>query len=96
MIVELTPEEAAELEAEEAALAEEEGEGEDAGLREFFQELERIDRQLIAVEADKKDTARDFADRLKALRKQRKTILDDIDDYRLGNRGLFSDEQADK
>ena len=81
-------EEEAEQQFSEGAARSEDAADEETGEMEFLQELERIDRNLQAVELDKKETNKDFNDRIKALKKKRATILDELQNYRLGERGL--------
>ena len=82
MDMELDDEAQVGIDEEEAAAAEDDGE------MEFLQELERIDRQLQAVEQDKAETMKDFNDQIKTLKNRRADTLDSLENYRLGERGL--------
>ena len=61
---------------------------EEDGQMEFLQELERIDRQLQAVEQDKAETMKDFNEQIKTLKNRRADTLDSLENYRLGERSL--------
>ena len=83
----LTDEEA-EHEFHEATVRNEDAASEEEGKMEFLQELERIDRQLQAVEQDKSETMKEFNDQIKALKNRRADTLDSLENYRLGERSL--------
>ncbi len=90
MVMELDQEEEAAIAAADAENADpaDDAASEEGGEMEFLQELERIDRRLQAVELEKKETDAAFNSQIKALKKKRGIILDEIEKYRLGERGL--------
>jgi len=65
---------------------------EDAVLGEYYEELERIDRKLIAKETEKSDTNKVFNKEIKDIKKERLATLKDIEAYKRGERGLFDGE----
>ena len=86
------------IDAEEAAAAEfaddntdpaATAENEEDGSMELLEELEKVDRQIVATEDEKKDTAQEFNQKLKDLRALRGAALENLDAYRRGERSLF-------
>jgi hypothetical protein len=89
MTIELDPdEEAAIAAADENPGPTEDAASEEGGEMEYLQELERIDRKLQAVELEKKEADAGYNSQIKALKKKRGIILNEIEAYRLGERGL--------
>lgn len=90
MVIELDPDEEAAIAAADAENADpaDDAASEEGGEMEFLQELERIDRRLQATEEEKAETAKEYNDQIKALKKKRGVILDELEAYRLGERGL--------
>ena len=82
MDMELDDEAQVGIDEEEAAAAKDDGE------MEYLQELERLDRRLQAAEDEKAEIMKDFNEQIKALKSKRARILDEIENYRLGERGL--------
>ena len=64
---------------------------EEATEMELLKQLEGLDRQLQAVEADKDATVKVFNKRIKDITKSRNAHLKNIEAWRLGERGLFDD-----
>ena len=62
---------------------------EEATEMELLKQLEGLDRQLQAVEADKDATVKVFNKRIKDITKSRNAHLKNIEAWRLGERGLF-------
>jgi hypothetical protein len=50
--------------------------------------LEHVDRQLKQVADEKAEAMAQFNEQRKGLEATRDTLLNDLDQYRLGNRGL--------
>ncbi|RLE28294.1 MAG: hypothetical protein DRJ65_00265 [Acidobacteria bacterium] len=55
-------------------------------------EIVRLNRLLIAVEADKAETMRAYGDKIKEIKMQIKLQLDEIDDHGASPRLPFGDE----
>lgn len=97
MTIDIDDEKQAELDDQEAAMAEATGAEvtgqagpaeDDEELKKLYQRLEAIDREIIRVELDKKETAKEFREELAGLAEQRQSALDRIDGYKQGERGL--------
>lgn len=67
---------------------------EEGGEMEYLKELERLDRQIMAAEALKAGDASKHNTKIRGLYKQQKVILDELEKFRLGERGLPYGENA--
>ncbi len=81
-------EEEAEQQFSEGAARSEDAADEETGEMEFLQELERLDRKMMGEEANKDANNKVSNKRIKDIRKKRNAVLDDLEAYRLGQRGL--------
>lgn len=86
------------IDAEEAAAAEfadnatdpaDDAASEEGGEMEYLKELERIDRQIVAAEIEKKASASFHNAEIHKLEKRRNDTLDELEKFRLGERGLL-------
>lgn len=92
MVMELDQEEEAAIAAADSENGEpsatEDAASEEGEEMEYLQELERIDRRLQSVELEKKEADAGYNSQIKALKKKRGIILNEIEAYRLGERNL--------